>query len=524
MKITKLRLHALLALAGLSLATAQDAGNSATAEATSSAADADDDVVVVANVTEADTSDRTSLTSLVRVNVTRQRYNLLRPWEKVSPDSRNGLGAMIAGGKILVSAETVANSSYIEIEKPVSGEKATADVVAVDYEANLALLQPSKGHEEFLKDFVPLDLDTSVKIGDELTVWQIESNGTPFNTSMKVSKAETGGYFLPNYYFLRFEALGSLQYRGGSFTLPVVKGDKIAGLLLSYSTKTQTSNILPSSIIAHFLKDQADGKYEGFPTLGISFSRTLDDQFRAYLNLGADDGGIFVSKVEEGSSAGKGGVKEGDVILEVSGKKIDSRGNYDHAVFGKLSMSHLVRGEPFVGEEIIFKVMRGGEKLDLTIPLTRREPTEYLIEPYLFDRGPKFMILGGMIFTELSVPYMELYGDKWRSRAPIKFLQALAQPEEFEEKGLKKIVILSRVLPTPATLGYEEVNSVILTKVNGKPIQKITDLAEAVKSPVDGIHSLEFDEFPKLIFLDAQITAAIDQQLEQRLGTIKRLD
>lgn len=512
MKKTPITICTLLALASLHLATAQDATDITPTVATEPAAPA------------VESSKRTALTSLVRVNATRQAYNLLRPWEKLAPDARRGLGSILEGNKILVTAEIVANATYIEIEMPVSGEKATAEVLAVDYEANLALLQPAAGHEEFLKDLKPLELETAVRPGDKLDVWQIESNGTPVSTTMKITKAETGGYFLDGYFFLRYEAVGSLQYRGGSFTLPVVKGDKIAGLLLSYSSKSQTSNILPSSIIAHFLKDQADGKYDGFPSLGLSFSNTLDDQFRAYLNLGSEDGGIYVSEVESDSAAAAGGIKEGDVLLAVNGQNIDSRGNYDDPVFGKLAMSHLVRGEPFVGDKIVFQVLRDGKKLDLDITLDRRDPKDYFIDPYMFDKGPKFVILGGLIFTELSVPYLQLYGEKWQSRAPIKFLQALSEPEEFQKAGCEKLIVLSRVLPTPATLGYDEINSLIVTKVNGMPINKISDIVEAAAHPENGIHRIEFDEFPKLIFLDARITAAIDQQLEQRLGYIKRLD
>ena len=39
------------------------------------------------------------------------------------------------------------------------------------------------------------------------------------------------------------------------------KDKKLAGLLVSYSSKDQISHILPVSIIEHFLKDLEDGEY-----------------------------------------------------------------------------------------------------------------------------------------------------------------------------------------------------------------------------------------------------------------------
>ena len=43
---------------------------------------------------------------------------------------------------MLVTADLVANQNYVELERAESGEKTAANVVVVDYEANLALLEP----------------------------------------------------------------------------------------------------------------------------------------------------------------------------------------------------------------------------------------------------------------------------------------------------------------------------------------------------------------------------------------------
>ena len=45
-----------------------------------------------------------------------------------------------------------------------------------------------------------------------------------------------------------------------------------------------------------------------------------------------------------------------------------------------------------------------------------------------------------------------------------------------------KIVFLSQVLPTPNTLGYENLEHLVVSKVNGVPIKSLNDLAKAAKS------------------------------------------
>ena len=460
--------------------------------------------------------------SVIRVNTTMQAFNLIQPWEKGAASTRLGLGAVLPNNKVLVTAQMVTDATYIELEKPDSSEKTTAKVLTVDYEANLALLEPSND-KDFLSDREPFLLNEKLSPSDELEAWQFESNGTPVSTKITVSKAEVRKSFLDTSNFLQVQANGPVQYRSGSFTLPVAKNKKLAGLLVSYSSKDQISSILPTSIIKHFLNDIENGEYTGFPNLGIMYSQTLDEQFRQYLKLGKDDGGVFVSKVIEGASA-SGNLKSGDVILEINGHKIDSRGNYVDDVWGKLKFGNLVRGIPFTGDTIEMEIIRKGERMEVSFELIRRPTEDYLIDPYMFDRGPKFSIIGGLVFQELSVPFLKLFGNDWRTRAPIKLLMAHANPEMYEKKGKRKLVIMTRAIPTPATLGYERLSTLIVTKINGVPVKDIKDVHEASKSPIDGQHKIEFESYPKLIFLDASLSSRLNKALEQRIGITQRLD
>src|SRR6476646_12263355 len=80
--------------------------------------------------------------ALVRVNVTGQSYDYFRPWQKKAPFSKRALGAVLPKGRVLVTADLVTNQNYVEVERAESGEKSAANVDVIDYEANLALLEP----------------------------------------------------------------------------------------------------------------------------------------------------------------------------------------------------------------------------------------------------------------------------------------------------------------------------------------------------------------------------------------------
>src|SRR6266480_1113584 len=108
--------------------------------------------------------------SLVRVNVTGQPYDYFRPWQKKAPFSKRGLGAVLPQGRVLVTADLVANQNFVELERAESGEKSAAEVRVIDYESNLALLEPSE--KDFLDGLSPLELALDTVVGDRLAAWQ----------------------------------------------------------------------------------------------------------------------------------------------------------------------------------------------------------------------------------------------------------------------------------------------------------------------------------------------------------------
>lgn len=348
--------------------------------------------------------------SVVRVNSTNQAYDFFRPWSKAAPFSRRGLGVLIDGGNILVTAELVANSDYIELERADSGEKTTATVGIVDYEANLATLQPS--NSKFLEGMQPLQLTTDVKTGDELSVLQLESNGTPVSTKALVTTVEVGKYALEDSGYLMFRMSCPLQFRENSFTLPIVKGNKLAAFLMRYDSRSQTIDAISSPVIEHFLTESQRGPYKGFPRAGVGFSPTRDPQLRRFLKLRESDGGVYVNQVDQSGPAAKAGVKEGDVLVAINGKQVDPDGNYLHPVYGKLSITHLTTTEAYSGQSVQMTVTRNGERRDLPVELFRRPIEDYAIEPYTIGRRPRYYILGGLVFQELTRQYL-------RNGAPI---------------------------------------------------------------------------------------------------------
>ncbi|MGH7937599.1 MAG: hypothetical protein ACREFG_03760, partial [Chthoniobacterales bacterium] len=218
--------------------------------------------------------------SLVRVNVTEQAFDYFRPWQKKAPITKRALGAVLPNDRVLVTADLVENQNYVELERAESGERTAANVIAVDYQANLALLEPTD--KTFLKGLQPLDLALDTVVGDRLAAWQLESTGALVVTEGLVTTVGVTQYPSGVGDFLTYRLSIPMQYRDNSYTVPLVKGDKLAALLLRFDPRTQVMDAIPAPIIAHFLKDAAGPKYQGFASLGLAFFPTRDPQLRKY--------------------------------------------------------------------------------------------------------------------------------------------------------------------------------------------------------------------------------------------------
>lgn len=467
--------------------------------------------------------------SLLKVNATYQAYNLQIPWQKESAGGRRGLGVVLEGNRVLVTGQMVADATYIELELPDSGQKIPAQVVAVDYEANLALLAPNSPDKQknFFASLKPMEVDQSARIGDTLAVWQTGRIGDLIVTPMRVSKVMIQNYVVDGAAFLVYEAQGIIRSEANSFTLPVVKGRNLAGLLLRYDSKNQVATLLPAPIINHFLKDVADGKYDGFPSMGVEYQTTLDDQFREYLGLKPDAPGVYISTVTKGASADQAGVRKDDIMLAINGASIDSRGDYQDPQFGAVSVSHIIRGRAYIGDDVEIKVLREGKELTLKSKLVRKSPDDYLVRPYLFDKGPKYLVHGGLLFQELTKSYLGSFGPDQASGPILRLARVASRPEEFEKEGRKKVVFLSAVLPTASTQGYERLGGQIVDEVNGVKITELADVATAVQKPMGGLHIVKLHEFPFILHLDALKVERDNMQLLSgmfRVGSLKRLD
>ncbi len=452
--------------------------------------------------------------AIIKVTVTSQGWYFHRPWQNRRPVTRQAIGAVVQGGLVLVTANLVANQRYIELERLDRHGQCAGSVQVVDYEANLALIRPAD--PRFLSGLPPMELAANIRPRSVLTILQVKPNGDVVPSRGTITSVDLAPYPFGDF-FLTYRLNQSLQYRYANQTLPVLASGKLAGFVMRYSSKSQTVEVLAAPVIRHFMADAATSPYNGFPRAGFRYSPLLDPQLRHYLKLPENIEGIYIQSVLKGSPAEKAGLKDGDVLVQVGNNRISPTGHFKHPLYGKTKISHLIRSTYFVGDRVSFIIYRQGKRKKLEVILNHRKPDQYLVPPYIVGRPPNYVIIAGLIFQELSVPYLREYGSDWKKRAPVDLLY-YTQNQDYLARDEKrpKIVILSGVIPTALTIGYENLRNLVVSKINGKAIGSVKDVVAAMAAPKGKYCKLEFEKHPHVIYLDPGEIPVIDKLVREK--------
>ncbi len=70
------------------------------------------------------------------------------------------------------------------------------------------------------------------------------------------------------------------------------------------------------------------------------------------------------------------------------------------------------------------------------------------------------------------------------------------------------------MISTSYTIGYEHLSDLVVLKVNGQPIGKLSDIPKALATPIDGFLKIETLQHPKTLYLDPEELPQIHRMTE----------
>lgn len=409
--------------------------------------------------------------SIVKIITITNAPDYSQPWQMLGQSSVSGSGCIIPGERILTNAHVVSNSTFIQVNKSGETKKYVAEVFAIDHECDLAILKVND--REFFKNTQPIQIGEMPEIGDTVKVYGFPIGGDKLSvTKGIVSRIEITQYShsLRNFISLQIDAAINPGNSGG----PVIMNNKIIGVAFQAFDKAQNIGYaVPSIIIMHFLDDLKDGKYAGFPSLGIYTQNLENDAFRKKLGMKKGQTGVIVQEVEYGSSA-FGLLKKNDVILSIDDIKIENDGTIPYKKSGRLDYSYLIDLKS-INDIVTLEILRDNKQIKLPIKLKNYVP---IVPRTEYDVKPTYYIFGGLVFVPLTVNYIYSLWNSTGNRPSLldRIVYDIASPER------QQILILQQVLADETNKGYHDFSNLIIKKVNDRVVKDIKELINIIEN------------------------------------------
>jgi S1-C subfamily serine protease len=411
--------------------------------------------------------------SVVKVFSTLRRPDPYKPWTKEAADEVTGSGVIIEGKRILTNAHVVLYASQIQVQAHQAGDKVSASVVAIAPGIDLALLKLDD--EKLFASHPALPRAAGVPdVKDAVMAYGYPAGGSNLSiTKGIVSRIEFATYNRP-VSGMRIQIDAAINH--GNSGGPAVVGDKMIGL--AFSTLGGTQNIgyiIPNEEIELFLKDVADGKYDGKPAMFDDLQTLENPALRAFLKLPADVKGIVVQTPYTRSGASP--LKTWDVITKIGDAAIDDQGMVQIGAL-RIRFQYLVQ-RLAKGGKVPLTIVRAGKPMPVQLPVSSDFP---LLIPDKPGEYPPYFIYGPLVFTAatsnlMSYGFREMGGGGNMFASPL--VKRMIDPPSFA--GEELVVVPSPFLPHKIVQGYGNPAGSVIKAVNGVAIKNLRHLVEVLR-------------------------------------------
>ena len=427
--------------------------------------------------------------SVVKVFSTLRGPDPFKPWSKAAPQEVTGSGVVIEGKRILTNAHVVEYASQVQIQNGQDGNKLAARVLAIARGMDLALLEVED--PSFFDTHLAVTRSNKLpEITDAVFAYGYPTGGNSLSiTKGIVSRIEFVDYD-GSVGGLRIQVDAAIN--PGNSGGPVIAGDKMIGLAFSGLLHAQNIGyIIPNEEIELFLKDIADGRYDGKPIL-LDVTQTFENPIlRDFLKLDKSVEGCIVHAPHD---MGKGTVlKEWDVITHIGDTPIDNQCMVKLKPNVRVMFKYKVQQLASKGS-LALTVMREGKAIKLQAPVYAGRP--HLISD-LQGGYPSYFILGPMVFSRATAEYLSFLANNAPAlngyaynASPLVTRRGEMPSQEREEL----VVIASPFFPHKLVTGYSNRFGAVIYSINGIPIRSLKHLVEVLRDLKDDLIVIHYDQ------------------------------
>jgi S1-C subfamily serine protease len=449
--------------------------------------------------------------SVVKIYTVYNTYDYDRPWQMKGQDSCSGSGTIIDGKRILTNAHVVADNTFIQVRRAGDAKRYTAEVEVVAHSCDLAILKVND--DSFYENTDPIQIGDLPRVRDRVAVYGFPEGGDELSiTEGVVSRVEHNLYSHSFAHLLTCQIDAAINE--GNSGGPVMKEDQLVGVAFQAMLREDVENIgymVPSPIIKHFLKDIADGTYDGIPELGISTQEMENPDIRLRFGMSKTDTGALISHIDPDSPA-RGVLRSGDVVLSIDGIRVENDKTVEFREGERTHLTYLIQKKQ-MNDSVGLRILRRKKVMNVAVKLSTPIHFSRLVPHEQYDVIPTYYILGGMLFEPVTLNYLKTWGKKWIFSAPDDLTHYYLYGKRTDDR--KEVVVLVEVLADEINVGYHDLDNRVISRVNGKKISTMEDLVAAFENH-SGKYHIILDERGHQIVLDRRKVDQNSQRILER--------
>lgn len=425
--------------------------------------------------------------SAIQILTYRQEPDWSAPWRFDAVQRAGGSGFVIKGKRIMTNAHVVSWSRQVIVRKYQDAKPYLATVEFVGHDCDLAIL--TVADESFFDELPALEFGEMPKVRSTVVTYGYPAGGEEISyTRGVVSRIEMSGYsHIGNRRLLSVQTDAAIN--PGNSGGPVIQDDRVVGVAFQgIAGLENTGFFIPPPVIQRFLKDIADKRYDGVPLVGVNFVPLQNPAYRARLQLPDNNLGARVDYLRPNSSASNV-LQPDDVVLQIGEFPVASDGTIlyqSNRVFCALGFQ---LGQS--GDNVPVKIWRAGQAQTVNVKVATS--TADRPEGNQFDVKPRYFVFGGLVFTPLSRDYL---GAATRESSEASgtdlsyelFYRSREAPKLVREEP----VVLSTVLADAVNANFRVRSRVLVDRINGIRIEKISDVIRAFETSTNTYDVIEF--------------------------------
>ncbi|KAB2654827.1 MAG: trypsin-like peptidase domain-containing protein, partial [Verrucomicrobia bacterium] len=262
--------------------------------------------------------------SVIQITTSSQQPSWDAPWRFDAVRRSSGTGFLISGRRIVTNAHVVSWAKQILVRRYQDPRPYAARVKFIAHDCDLAILEVED--ERFFQGMEALDLGDLPPVRSPVVTYGYPAGGEQISyTRGVVSRIELQSYsHIGNRAYLAAQTDAAIN--PGNSGGPVIQDDKVVGVAFQGIPGLEnTGFFIPTTLVKHLLKDVEDGRYDGFPQVGVRLVALQNPAYRRALKLPDDDLGARIDHIFDFPKT-KELLRRDDVLLKAGGYNVASDG------------------------------------------------------------------------------------------------------------------------------------------------------------------------------------------------------